>query len=54
MAIRTDRILCRNVDEQEERHPLCCLSVSHHVKPFGVGIQKQTVRVLVERHELYR
>ena len=42
------------VDEQEEHHPSCCLSVLYHVKPFDIGIHKQPVRVLVERHELHR
>ena len=41
------------LDEQEERHLFCCLSVLYHVKPLDVGIQQQPVRVLVERQKLY-
>ena len=39
---------------QEEHHPVCFLFASYLRKLFGDDTQQQPVRVLVERHKMYR
>ena len=44
----------RILGKQGEHHLVCFLFALYLGKPFGDGTQQQPVRVLVERHELYR